>query len=122
MPAIMDDNDAWKVPPEQPDRTHAARVRFVQHAIVRLILEIPDGVSDRSRAVRIGKIRERVSHHTGWLCETYKWAGSNQVRITDGAKRDLWTKAYCEGWNAVKDALDAGDDLAAFLFPAEVAS
>lgn len=118
---MIDDSGDWKVPEQksEADRTHAARVKFVQHALASRILAIPADCSKQGRAVRVGQIRNKVADYTNWLCKTHIWGGSKNVSITDTKQRDLWISAFCAGWKTVKAALDAGEDLTAFLFGGE---
>ena len=125
MSTVMDDdNSGWKVPEPAPttDRTHAARVKLLQAAIARHILEIPADVSKRGRAIRIGKISEQVSRFRHWMCETHKHNGAAWITITDRKESDRWIRADIDAWDAIKAAMAAGEDLARFLFEPEVAA
>lgn len=115
--SIIDDDGSWKVPQvgAESDRTHAARVKLLQAGLARLILAIPSDATPRSRAIRIGQAKNRVSRFYSWMCEKYVYGASASVRITDTHLSNLWGKAYSEAVNAVIAALDAGEDVATFL-------
>jgi hypothetical protein len=102
--------------------THVARVRFLRAAITQRILDIPPDVSRHSRAVRIGKIREKVRAWADWMGETRIYSAGCTAVISHDAEEMRWNKAQWAAWDSIEKALKAGDDLAAFLFPSEVPS
>jgi hypothetical protein len=81
------------------DRAQFARVRILQHAIAVRALAIPPDCSRRSRAVRIGKIRESVGAFYTEITERQLWGpGSIQMVIRGGPESDRWGKAFVLAW------------------------
>ena len=102
-----------------PDPTHTARVRLLSAAIAQRILAIPPDVSEQSRAVRIGKVRQKVDDWADWMAEHRIYRRGVTAIVTYKHETEQWWQAKWAAWDAVKAALDAGDDLTAFLFPSE---
>ena len=102
-----------------PDPIHAARVRLLSAAFAQRILAIPPDASKQSRAVRIGKVRTKVGDWVDWMSEHRIYQNGITAIITHRRETEPWWAAKWEAWDTVKRALDAGDDLTAFLFPSE---
>src|SRR5436305_753779 len=111
-------DDGWQIPQitSELDRVHRTRVRLLQASLARQILAIPPDASKRSRAARIGKIRQNLGLFTHSLCEQYLCIGSYLARVTDGALHTQWISAQIDAWQSVQDALEAGESLSQFLF------
>jgi hypothetical protein len=116
---ITDDAMGRQVPDA---RTHRFRVRMLGAAIARRILAIPPNVSAHSRKIRIAKVREKLDWFEDQMSRTVIFGDRTTVIVRDNRERDRWGCACADAWAQVADALEAGDDLAAFLFPAEAAS
>jgi hypothetical protein len=108
----------WRIPEptSSTDRTHAARVKLLRAGLAQRILEIPADCSKRSRAVRIGKAKEKVSAFYAWICKRHTFGAGATVTVTDDRLISAWIQAYVEAVNAVTDALAAGEPLEQFLF------
>ena len=102
-----------------PDPTHAAHVRLIAAAIAQRILAIPPDVSKQSRAVRIGKVRTKVSDWVDWMAEHRIYQNGVTAIITNSRETEPWWAAKWETWDTVKRALDAGESLERFLFPSD---
>lgn len=99
------------------DQTHEARIRFLCAVIAQRILMIPDDASRRSRAIRIGKVRQTVDRFVDHMAETTVWTSTVSVTINVRAVSQAWWQAKWQAWERVSAALKASNDLAAFLFP-----
>jgi hypothetical protein len=122
---IADDSDNWKAPDNVPDKAPTtdrvldARVRFLQAAFAQQILAIPPDVSKQSRAIRLGKIRGRVSDWLNWMNTTYTHNAGATVKVTNDRARRTWYPAEAAAWNSITAAVAAGTPLTGFLFPSE---
>jgi len=99
-----------------------ARVRYLCHAIARRILAIPPDVSRHGRAVRIGKIRERLWRFRRHMTRSVHSPAPAPVVVTVQRDRTCWLDAECRAWQVIEAAIGAGEPLERFLFPNEAAT
>ena len=105
----------------RPDPVQAARVRFCAAAFARRVMTIPPDASKRSRDTRIRHTRNRMIDLIRSLCQREVRTGGWRVTVFDEEEWNRWYRAHTDAWALVSDGRDAGDDLAAFLFPQEAA-
>lgn len=114
--AIIDDGDNWTVPSGK-SRVHEARVRLLQAGIALEILSIPENVTPRARKMRITKtMRGYVNRFLDWMSTTHIHSTTGSATVQNRAAWLEWWNAANDARAAIEKAMQAGDDLAAFLF------
>ena len=103
-----------------PAPVHAARVRLLGHAIARKLLAIPADASKRSRTMRIVALDRQIRQFAWMMTRMTETDGGVTVIVDDEREWRRWFRAVCDAWEHISVDL-ADDDLAAFLWPGEMA-
>ena len=112
----VDDSGDWKIPSGK-GRVHEARVRLLQAGIALEILSIPDDITPRARKMRITKtLRGSVNRFLDWMTTTHIHSTTGSATVQNRAAWLEWWNAANDARAAIASAMQAGDDLAAFLF------